>query len=259
VAYFVLAFAVSWAMWLAMIVFGISAVSGLGSGLFVACIFGPAISAVIVTLATSGKQGLRELVSRIKRWRVGMQWYLIALFGPIVLTLAAVGIGSMLGTTASPMERLDRLPPLVLTFLLMLLVNGPFSEELGWRGFALPRLEPGRSALRASLVLGMLWGIWHLPLFWVPDAPDAALIKGGAAGVLWIAGFIVNIIELTIILTWRFNRTGGSLLLAGVFHASVNTAFSSLELLGVWGNPTVSALCAGLFGLSGPRQGPPHF
>jgi uncharacterized protein len=131
-------------------------------------LFGPAFAAIIVVVVTQGKTGLKDLLSRLVRWRVGARWYAIALGLPTVLALTTAGVQLLLGGSAA--IQFGGLS--VLNIVLFVFVVG---EELGWRGYALPRLLATKSALVASLILGVLWGAWHLPTFFVPGAPQYGL------------------------------------------------------------------------------------
>jgi membrane protease YdiL (CAAX protease family) len=182
--------------------------------LVVAGTFAPSVSAVLVTATKSGGAGVRALLGRFLKWRVGLGWYAVALFGPPALMLAAVGPYAALGGTVPDFPGPSQWPLIVVYFALMLLVGGPLGEELGWRGFALPRLQASRSALWASAVLGVVWAFWHLPLFFVPGLPQAQV-----PFVL----FVVQIVALSVIFTWAYNGSGGSLPVVLLLHASVNT------------------------------------
>ena len=151
VAYFVLAYALTW--W----VYPLLRFSPL-IGLF--GLFGPALAAIIVTGITEGRAGVKALVGRTVRWRVPLPWYLVALGLPAALALMAAGLYVLVGPgTSIQLARLS-----VLDFVLVILVVG---EELGWRGYALPKLLAKRSPLIASLIIGVLWGAWHLPTFFI--------------------------------------------------------------------------------------------
>jgi membrane protease YdiL (CAAX protease family) len=159
VAFFVLAYALTWPV---IPLVALSPLLGLPA------LFGPALAAVIIAAVVDGKPGLKILLGRMVRWRVGVGWYAIALGLPVVLTLATAGVHLLLGApTALRFGTLSVLEPII-----FVLVVG---EELGWRGYAIPKLLARESALAASLILGVLWGVWHLPTFFVPGAPQYGL------------------------------------------------------------------------------------
>jgi membrane protease YdiL (CAAX protease family) len=197
VAFFVLAYALTWP------VIPLVAVSPL---LGFPALFGPALAAIVTAAVADGKPGLKDLLDRTVRWRVGVRWYAIAVGLPVVLTLATAGAHLLLGApTALRVGTLSVLEP-----ILFVLVVG---EELGWRGFALPRLLARRSALGASLILGILWGVWHLPTFFVPGAPQYGLP---------IPAFVLLTVAYSVLFTWIYLHTRGSVLIATVFHGAIN-------------------------------------
>ena len=208
VTFFALAFGLSW---LAAIPYAL--------GLFPVPIltFGPSLAAVIVAALTGGRAGLRELLSRCLRWRVGLGWYAVALLSPIPLFLAMVYLNMLFGAPAPSFADLGAWSSLAV-LLLGFLIN-PFGgawEELGWRGYALPHLQAGRSALSASLILGVLWAAWHLPMFitGLIHWPDALAILG-----------------MSVVFSWLFNHTKGSVLIAFLFHAAIDAVAGHYILL----------------------------
>ena len=193
--------------------------------------YGPALSAMIVTALLSGKQGLRELFSRLVRWRVGIQWYAVALLLPAVITLTALGINKLTGGAMPDFSqaRFPFGPPetpvwqkIALLILIFTLGFDGLGEELGWRGFALPHLKEGRSALIASLILGLLWAGWHLPY---------ALTKGSFLSELPLTIFFIDLLAISTLYTWLFNNTQGSTLLAILFHAAGSIISNLLPIL----------------------------
>jgi membrane protease YdiL (CAAX protease family) len=157
-----------------------------------------------------------QLLRRYVKWHVGFQWYVVALFGFPALYLLATSL--LLGIT--PLNALMNQWPLFFNVYLPTLLFGlvsPLGEETGWRGFALPRLQQRHGALLVSLILGSLWALWHLPLYFVTTP--------GGIGPFNPTLFVVNslqIIIVTIFITWVFNNTRGSLLIAILLHASSN-------------------------------------
>lgn len=123
-------------------------------------------------------------------------------------------------------------PGLILlgTFTRIFFIGGPLGEELGWRGFALPRLQAQHSALRASLQLGLAWGLWHAPIYFIPGTGQYEMAQEGQLLFSFIS-FIVWTLALSILLTWLYNETAGHLLVVLLFHAAVNTAANLPSLL----------------------------
>jgi len=202
ISFFVLTFALTW--W-ASIVYAVY------PNPFPVFPYGPFLAAVIVLALTTGKTGVKDLLRRIVLWRVGLRWYAVALFLPVALALAAVYLNVLLGASAPSLEELGSWPSLLVLFPLTLLIGGPLGEEPGWRGYALPRLQTGRSALLASLILGALIALWHLPLLLTTEEP----VPAGA--------FFPEIIAGMIVVSWVYNNTQGSVLLAALIHTSHNT------------------------------------
>ena len=226
ISFFVMAYAFSWIAWspwvlseegVGLLPFELSgATSGLLSA--AAILLGPTLSAFIMTGVTEGRAGVRRLLHRIVLWRVGLRWYLFALIGiPLVMVLGTVilpeGLASLLGLG----------PGYVLTYLstyvLVVILGGPLFEEPGWRGFALPRLQPLHSPLLGTLILGLLWALWHLPEFLVPAWAESS----GGSGFLDIVKFVLIAISFAIVTTWVFNNTKGSVFMAILVHASIDT------------------------------------
>ena len=232
VFFFLLAYLFTWSNWLpqALTSRGIASIQVPGFLTLVSG-YGPALAGIIVVSLTSGWQGLRELFGRLLRWRVGIQWYLIALFLPAFVILLAININNWTGGVApdfsvanfpfGPAET-PFLQKLVILFLVFTLGFDGLGEEIGWRGFALPKLLESRSPLVSSLILGALWAIWHFPY---------ALTKGTFLSEVPLHWFFINLLALSIIYTWIFNNTNGSLLLALLFHAAGNTTSNLLPFL----------------------------
>jgi len=172
--------------------------------------YGPFLAALIVAGLTVGRGGVKELLSRLLKWRVGLRWYVLALLLPIILAVAAVYLDVLLGAVAPSSEQLASWPSLFLLFPLTLLIGGPLGEEPGWRGYALPRLQTGRSALSASLILGALIALWHLPLLLTAEEPVPPL------------AFFPEIIAGMVVISWVYNSTQGSVLMAALMHTSHN-------------------------------------
>jgi membrane protease YdiL (CAAX protease family) len=172
--------------------------------------------AFVVSRLRSARKGVRDLVRAVTQWRVGLGWYVLALglWPALVLAGNAAARWLAIGLPPSPTWPEVSIVPIVLeSFSWFLLFGGPLSEEPGWRGYALPRLAKRFSPLVASVILGALWGLWHVPLHLM------GMYYGGAMGAL----IRVQEIPRAILFTWLYNRTKGSLLLSILFHAAVNT------------------------------------
>jgi membrane protease YdiL (CAAX protease family) len=219
-SFFVLAYAFSWVGWLPLVLGAQGLIQPLS---YVAGGFGPALAGAVVTWLNSGS--VRAWARQIVRWRVAPRWYLAA-FG---LPLVVIGLASfamvVLGTDIDLSLLSGRLSLVFGSYVIVALVGGG-NEEPGWRGFALPRLQEQYTPVPATLLLGVVWAFWHLPqLFVDPTAvySFAWLVEQAPGMVLRI----VNIIGFAFLLTWIYNGTG-SVLLAILLHAGINTANSTL-------------------------------
>jgi membrane protease YdiL (CAAX protease family) len=205
VTFFVLAYALSWWMWI-LYALGISD-APIAS-------FGPFLAALAVLALTEGKTGVMGLFRRMIRWRVAPGWYAVALLLPVVLTSIATALNVLLGAPPPSAAQLSAWPGVLSTFALVLLIPGVGGawEEPGWRGYAVPRLQRGRSALVASLVLGVLIAGWHLPLMVAGDVHYSD---------------IVLILAAVIVINWVFNNARGSVLIVMLLHAANNAVSGS--------------------------------
>ena len=203
VLFFVLAYLLSWALWPLVILNPTS--TPLAP-------FGPLIAAVIVSLLAGGRRELWDLLSQLLHWRVHPIWYAIALLGPFVMAGAA---GALAAASGAPMRRSGAYTDVAAvgyTFLSMMIIVGLF-EEVGWRGFALPRLQRRLDAIWASLVLGVLWALWHLPELISDPTRQRPPLQ-----------FVVWVLALSVIFTWLYNSTNGSLPIVIICHAAIDTA-----------------------------------
>jgi membrane protease YdiL (CAAX protease family) len=200
IVFFVQAYAFSWWPWP---LFALGLAPGYVLG------FGPFAAALVVLVLTSGRANIVGLLRRMVRWRVGPPWYAAALLLPAAVPLVAAVLNVLLGAQPPSSAELGAWPGLVPTFLLLLLIPGIGGawEEPGWRGFALPYLQAGSSALAASLILGVVWAFWHLPLMAYGTVP-------------W--SDIAYVVVQSVVYAWLFNNSGGSVLLVMLFHTTNN-------------------------------------
>ena len=185
--------------------------------------FGPTFAALIMAWRLEGRGGVRRLLGRFLIWRVGAGPWLAALFLSSSIVAAAVVAAGAAPTVFSSFSAsgLAMIPVL----WLLALPFGPLPEELGWRGWLLPRLQSRMSPLQASLVIGVVWTFWHTPMFWFPGAAIPSFLAPSAAAVTL---YLAQIVGEAILFTVLFNRSHGSVLLAIVFHTAFNTAESAL-------------------------------
>lgn len=179
--------------------------------------FGPMLAAIIVTGMTQGGSGIRELFSGLFKWRVGWGWILFSVFSPIAMfALAAFVMRSTSGgwPNLNLLGEVEYLPYLGIAGALILwFLTWGLGEEVGWRGFALPRLQKGRSALTATIILGVFHAFWHLPAFFYKDT---YMTMGLVVGLPML---VISVIAAAIVFTWIYNSTRGSLLMVVLFHA----------------------------------------
>jgi membrane protease YdiL (CAAX protease family) len=193
--FFILTFAFSWGPWL------------LTSFLHTLGLFAPTFAAIIVTGAIKGKPGIIALLKRLAYWRVGLPWYLFVLFSTAVIGFLAIGIYVLTGGTA---------PAISFYFFLPGIITNGLTEEIGWRGFALPELQKKYSALTSSVIIGVIWAFWHFVI--TPGAP------------LFLMVFSLEVIMLSILFTWVYNNTNGSILLVALYHTVSNIVISNLKI-----------------------------
>jgi membrane protease YdiL (CAAX protease family) len=200
--------------------------------------FGPTVAAIGMTAALQGRPGVGRLWARMRAWRVGMRWYGVAL---LVIPLFYI-VGTLLLPGALASYAPQSLVVLVVTWLIVLtlggVIGGPLGEEPGWRGFALPRLQAQLGPLGGTLLLGFVWAGWHLPQFLMPEWAD----QNGGLSAASLVTFVATVLAIAVILTWIFNHTGGSVLLAMVAHSSVNTSQAVLNPLFPAVNSDLNAL-----------------
>jgi uncharacterized protein len=185
---------------------------------------GPTLAAFIMAGVTGGRAGILRLLRRIVRWRVGFQWYLFAVVGiPAITVLGAIVLPGVLASYQTPALSLVLTYPV--SFVVAFVIGGPLGEEIGWRGFALPRLQWLYGPLVGSFILGPLHVFWHLPLFWIPQW---GTLRDTILDVLWY--FLAGVFA-TFIFTWLFNNTKGSVLLIILMHTSFDAFFVERLLL----------------------------
>lgn len=210
-AFFVMAFLFSW---IAVIPLILNPTLPVEPFQMLGALAGPTLSVVIVTAVCDGKAGLRDFFKRYIQWHAGWVWWLIILFGNL---LALNTFASFLLDASIWTEFFGNFGLILVSYLIALIAGvilGPLWEEPGWRGFALPRLQAQFGPIPGTIILGVLWALWHLPGF-----------LGG-----WMTGgllpLIVSGVAFSIVATWIYNNTRGSILLMILFHSSSNAAIS---------------------------------
>jgi len=209
--FFILTFVLSWFPWYAGIAPEVMAM-------------GPSIAAFIVVLILGGRRGFVDLLQPFGRWRANLGMWGLAIFGSGILYLVGLGVHLLMGGEAPPFimirEELHLLP-LYLVLVVLMPWNGPIGEEFGWRGYALPKLQDKYGPLIASLVIGIIWGIWHLPDFFAQQGVIGTL--AAALGMIFLVPYVLGTIANTIFMTWVYNKSKASALIAGiVWHAAID-------------------------------------
>ena len=186
---------------------------------------GPSVAALVIVLLAEGRTGLKSWIRPFGRWRASWWLWVLALTGPALMYGAGILVhGGLIGYTPPFLMIREEWMLLPLYLLLVVLApwNGPVGEEFGWRGYGLPRLQSRFGAVGASVLIGVVWGVWHLPTLFAETgvlgrlAADFGIIP--FLGV-YTAGTTAN----SLFMTWIYNRSGGSALIGGiVWHAAVN-------------------------------------
>ncbi|MFY9824004.1 MAG: type II CAAX endopeptidase family protein [Thermoanaerobaculia bacterium] len=213
VAFTALTFALSWLYWLAVAASARGWIPAITAKVPLTPFgsFAPALAALLLARWWGGGPAVRNLLRAIVRWRAGLLPWLATLLTPPLIALASLLAARLFGV----------LPPraaipgylLLLAPLEILLLGGPLGEEPGWRGFLLARLLPRYGPVIAGLVTGAVWFAWHLPLFWLPGSAQAGIPLGYYA---------VTLLSYSMVLTWIYVRSNGSVLLCILFHTSLD-------------------------------------
>ena len=198
----VLAFALSWSVWPLVVLNPASSPM---------VPFGPALAALAVTALAGGRRAVLDLLRQLTRWRAGARWYLAAL-SPLALTPLASLLAVAAGAPSPDVDLSATVTGVPVLLLTTLVVVGLF-EELGWRGYALPRLQRRHPPLTSALVLGAIWLLWHLPE-----------LVSDPTGQRPVLPFAVTVLAQSVILTWLYGSTEAGLPLAMTFHAAADTA-----------------------------------
>ncbi|KAB1188616.1 MULTISPECIES: CPBP family intramembrane glutamic endopeptidase [Haloferax] len=210
--FLVLTFGWSWAFWIpeaiaaAGLVQTVPDLPELGA-------FGPTVAAFVIVVYTGGLSGARRLARRAIQLDYPNRWLVFTvLFTPAIIAVS-LGVAFVTGTTPS-FPWAGNLVVLPIAFVVVLLLGGPIQEEFGWRGVLLDSLQNRLGALWSGVVVGLVWAVWHLPLFYIPS--ETIYYRNP------FVGFAVSITLLSVLMTWVYNNTNGSLLPALLFHASFN-------------------------------------
>lgn len=212
IAFVVLLFVVSWIGTIPMILASYSqSIDGL-SYLQVLLLFGPGLVTIYTVSYNDGWQGVKDILKGFLQWKVKAKWWLLVLISPGIAIVSAHLIGSWWNGGSAKFYSLDQaLPYFLSTFVSYLFLN---SEELAWRGYLLPKLQLKFSTLQSSVIVGILWALFHAPLFLMKD--------GHPAGYNFFL-YTLMVFSFSFVMSYFYNHTGGSLLIAHVLHQSINT------------------------------------
>lgn len=209
--FFVLTFVITWGAASLVIVFDLYLTRPVVMIGFTISVFAPSLSAIFITALSEGKDGLKILLQKTIFVNTSLLSYVVA-FSPVILSFLAVifyfSTGGTPGGNIKPIEWWD-----LLYLTLFLFLTGPLGEELGWRGFALPRLQKYVSPLLCGIIIGIIWALWHLPAWFIP---------GSYQSQFPYYTFALSIIFQSIIMTWLFIQSKGSIFMVILFHYAIN-------------------------------------
>ena len=208
--FFVLTYLAAWCLWAPLLILRDTLPPAVAFVLVLLGSLVPSTVAIVLVALIHGRRGVRSLLGRLVKWRVGLRWYAVVLILPLLAPLG-LGVSILLGGRAPTVD--SSVIAVLFGFVFSIFPGSALGEELGWRGFALPHLQDGHSALAAALILGPIWGSWHLPLF---------LIGNESRPLVLFPAFVLSTIAMSVLLSWIYNSTAGSLLLVVLFHATAN-------------------------------------
>jgi membrane protease YdiL (CAAX protease family) len=218
--YFVVAYAFSWVFWIpnALVAHGVALPAGLVNflgGPFNPAAFGPLFAAFLLTFLQQGGKGVLQLLKRGVDFRFKKIWLLAILLLPFVLFGGSIGASIVAGIRPLDLSLVSNLPYALVGFFVILLTAGPLQEEFGWRGYALPRLQSRFNALTSSVILGFFWWLWHLPAVFIPG-------RFMTDNLVVFFALLVVITLTSILFTWVYNNTNGSVLATILMHTAMN-------------------------------------
>jgi membrane protease YdiL (CAAX protease family) len=234
--FLVLTFASTWALWALVIRASAEPSSAppglaLGAPIFLIGVFAPGLIAVALTAWDDGRQAVGALLGRIAFWRVGLRFYAFAL---LLVPLTKLAVAALHRALTGTWPRFGETNPALLVAATIISTVSQAGEEVGWRGYLLPRLTERTGLVAASLIVGVIWAAWHLPLFFAPGADT-----NGQSFPL----YAMQVTAYSVAFAWLYWRTGGSLLLTMLMHAAANNTKDITPSGGVQG--------ASVFGLEG--------
>jgi len=255
--FFALAYGLSWVFWIPAALSGLKFDEPPVPILIALGGIGPMVAGIALTYLTQDREGWRDYWRRVADFkRISPGWYAVILLTVPVLTALAVLLDILSGGRGAHLEaRFQSGLVSILPFAIFTLFFGPLPEELGWRGYALDRLQERYEALVSSLVLGTAWALWHLPLFFIRGTYQNSLGLGSLEFWLYMAGIIPE----SILMTWIYNHNQRSTLSAVLFHFMINFigelfalteradfyqvvvwAMAAIAVIAIWGPKTLT-------------------
>lgn len=186
-------------------------------------VYGPAVSAIAVTLYFNGFSGLIIFFKKLVIWKVPIKNYLVIIFLPLICLLSGVGLYSLFIGDVGHFD--SRTIVVIPSIIWASLPAGPLGEELGWRGLLLPELQKKIPALQSSLIIGVIWYCWHIPLFF---APFGTLVSDAPLTFFPLLFYLIFVICSSCIYTWLFNQSKGSIFISILIHLSINAGIALL-------------------------------
>lgn len=188
---------------------------GFTNPLIFLAVWSPTLSAFVAAVLADGRRGLRDLWRRLTHWRIAWWWYAVAVGGTAALALGSRYLNSAVtGVAPPPVLDFAQYPTWALIGLVTLVADpGPLGEDPGWRGYAQPRMLERWSSLSAGIALGAIWGVWHVPAFFIPGMPQVAI------SIPW---FLAGTVGISVLMVWVSNRCGGSAIPAILIHWALN-------------------------------------
>ncbi len=231
-----LTFGWTWGLWTVVNLIGPSA-PRLSGALLLASAFGPSVAAFVTVLAFEGKAGFAHWLRRCLCWRLGWGWYALALLAPPLAMGTALGLHAVLGGTIPPMPVQGPVLVIIAQFAVITVLGGPLGEEFGWRGYAVPALTTLLGWRWAAVLIGVVWGLWHLPLFWMPDTAQAKLPMGL---------FLASTVALSVVFARLSVNTQFSVLPAILLHGAINWSSMVLPIMPAGGDARPYSIVIGL-------------
>jgi len=225
--FLLLTFAWSWTLWIIGLNHLSEGINQESIGKFIIFFFvgvyGPTLSGIVTTLIFDRFSGVINLIKKLILWKIPIKNYLYIILLPLAFVIVGIQLyGLLIGEIGS----FDKMAFLSIpTILWAGLYAGPLGEELGWRGFLLPELQQRFSNFKSAIIIGIVWFIWHLPLFW---APFGTLVSGSPITLLTVLTYFIMLLCLSIIITWLVINSKGSILIAILFHLSINAGIALL-------------------------------